>query len=105
MQTKVIAAYQMPNRLQRMAQTSSTSRMVGSTLNSMKLSRNSMPLVPRSIARLMAPVRRSRWKRRLRPWRWRKVRTPAWRIARWATLAKTPSRSSPKVWASTLALA
>ena len=84
-----------------MPQTMVTSTRVGRMLNSMKVSRNSMPLVPRSMARLRPPVRRSIWKRSESVWRWPKTRSATVRIARSPTLAKTASRSSPKATVST----
>src|SRR5262249_25803726 len=50
--------------------------------------------VPRSMSRVMPPVCRSRWKRRLSECRWRKVSSAIWREAPCVALAKISSRSS-----------
>src|SRR6476469_2102866 len=48
----------------------------------------SMLLVPRSTILVTAPVRRSRWKRSDRSWRWRKVVSASRRSASWPTRSK-----------------
>ena len=84
-----------------MPHTNNTSKSVGSTLKSMKLKRNWMPLVPRSMTRDRPPVWRSTWKRSARPCRCLKVESATERMACWPTLANSASRSSPNAWDST----
>ncbi len=60
MVTNVTSENQMSYSTHRMAQTMRISSNVGSTLNNMNESRNSMPRLPRSMARLSPPVWRSR---------------------------------------------
>src|SRR3569832_2101938 len=66
----------------RIAATRAISTSVGSTLNSMKVSKKLMPREPRSMSRETPPVWRSRWKRSARRCRWRKTCRATQRIAR-----------------------
>jgi hypothetical protein len=51
-----------------------------------------MLLVPRSTTLVTAPVRRSRWKRRLSWWRWRNTSDARRRVASWPTRSNTALR-------------
>ncbi|MOA59231.1 hypothetical protein D3C78_1837980 [compost metagenome] len=54
-----------------------------------------MPLVPRSMSRLMPPVWRSRWKRNDNRNRCANTERATERTAPWITRAKIASRNSP----------
>ena len=64
------------------------------TENSMNDIRVEMPRVPRSMSRVMPPVWRSRWKRRLSACRWRNTCSEIERAAPSVALANTSSRNS-----------
>ena len=101
MVTKGMAAKRQSKRYQRMPQARRISISVGITEKAVKNSRNSMPLVPRSMARLRPPVWRSRWKRSDSACMWRKVASATRRTAFCATRENSASRSSPKASAET----